>query len=142
MQLLSTTDPNEAWADFYQSRTDALRSLPPALDLQAAIASTPLTSGPNPSGSAAIEGHLSSSSDSTSHLTSLVEKYGPVIIGLLAGNVVIGALLCVVGLAICMRAVVKGGAKARSVSPSYAPVQVKEEEARLAYTGESGSYED
>ena len=142
MQLLSTTDPDEAWTDFYQSRTEALRSLPPALDLQAAISSTSLTSGTNPSGSAAIEGHLSSSSSSDSQLTSLVEKYGPIIIGLLAGNVVIGAILCVVGLAICMRSVVKGGARAGNVRSSYAPVQVKEEEARLAYTGESGSYED
>lgn len=78
----------------------------------------------------ALEAQLpaaSTSQSSDSKLTSLVEKYGPVVLGLLAGNVLIGLLLCILGLMTCLRVVVKSGVKIRSISPSYAPVRAKEE---------------
>ena len=74
------------------------------------------------------------SPDSNSQLVSLVEKYGPVIIGLLAGNILIGVVLVAVGIATCMR---KQGGKSRNISPSYAPVRFKE-----ADSGADSTYHD
>ncbi|KAI0084523.1 aspartic peptidase domain-containing protein [Irpex rosettiformis] len=81
--------------------------------------------------SALADSSSPSSSDSSSQLLSLVKQYGPVIIGLLAGNILIGIILVAVGLASCLR---KQGGKTRSVGATYAPVRFKEVES----TGEDG----
>lgn len=90
----------------------------------------PTTSNEDFSAVGAVEESTPSpSSDSNDKLTSLVEKYGPVIIGLLAGNLIIGLVLCIIGVATCLRSVVKSGAKSRSINPTYTPVRFKEAEA-------------
>lgn len=154
MQMLPTTSPSEAYADFVASRAKTLASLPQEIDPNTLVgileggdgsSSTnstgsnskvnPNTKKPSTTNSdfgamgAVEESTPTASSDSTDKLTSLVEKYGPVIIGLLAGNLLIGAILCVIGVMTCLRAVVKSGAKSRSINPSYAPVRFKEAEA-------------
>lgn len=152
MQLLSTTNLDTAWPDFTASRAAALEQLPETIDPQQLIdiytASTGNSTGSasinrpgatikNFGASGAVETTDSSSNDK---LTSLVEKYGPIILGLLAGNLVIGIVLCIIGLVTCLRSVVKSGATTRSIGPSYAPVRFKEAEAYGA--GERETYHD
>ena len=137
VQLLSTTDLNEAYTDFNASRSAALANLPPTIspaDL-VRIANSQSTddttddsaASPTKVSGAAEAATPSSSSDSS--LYNLVDKYGPVIIGLLAGNLLIGILLVIIGLAACLRGHVRAGAQSRNIGSSYAPVRFKEAEA-------------
>lgn len=144
MQLLSTTDPDEAWPDFKASRTAALQQLPPTIDPNQLIQ---LLSGPSGSSSwivdSSSESHNStvknfvfsgaaedaSADSSNDKLTSLVEKYGPVIIALSVGNLVIGSILCIIGVVVCLRFAIKSGPKRRSIDTSYAPIRFKEADA-------------
>ena len=68
------------------------------------------------------------SATAATQLLGLVDKYGPVIVGLLAGNLLVGLLLCLIGLAACLRSRVRTGVQSRSINPSYAPVRVKDAE--------------
>jgi saccharopepsin len=135
----------DAWSDFINTRTANLKMLapePPIDVLQGILGSNSSSSSSNSSSpgsdgaSKFLADDLSSSTDdgSSSRLVSLVEKYGPVIIGLLAGNILIGVALVAIGLMVCMR---RGSEKTRSVSPTYAPVRFKE-----ADSGVDTSYHD
>ena len=139
MQLLSTTNLLDAYNDFNISRTKTLASLPPTIDPQTLINLSNAQTSDNDtdttdsatkvSGAVEASSSPSSSSDMSSQLYNLVDKYGPVIIGLLAGNVLIGVLLCIIGLTVCLRGHVRAGATTRNIGSSYAPVRFKEAEA-------------
>lgn len=138
VQLLSVTDLNAAWPDFVASRSQALAAFPSLVDpsIIASRYKTVANTSTDATGSDSLgaSSHLSSDSSSGSsddQLTSLVEKYGPIVIGLLAGNVAIGLMLCIIGLFVCLRVVVKSGASSRNVSPRYAPVRFKEADSRV-----------
>ncbi|KAJ3552575.1 hypothetical protein NM688_g4082 [Phlebia brevispora] len=149
VQLLPTTDLDEALPDFLASRANVLSSMPPELSpstflyyaiqtmsssndediVSGAIdAASASSSTPTPS-SSSIPTPSSSPSSSDDKLYSLVTKYGPVVVGLLAGNVIIGIVLCLIGLFTCVKTVVKSGARTRNVASTYAPVRFKEAEA-------------
>ena len=66
--------------------------------------------------------------DEHSQLVSLVGKYGPAVVGLVAGNVFVGVILAAIGIATCLR---RQGAKSRNISPMYAPVRFKEAESGI-----------
>lgn len=125
VQLVPTTDAEFAWYDFSVSRAKALKQLPPTMD-PAALVKLASQSDDGSAASGAVES--TPGSGSSDQLYGLVDKYGPVIIGLLAGNILVGVLLCIIGLAACLRGHVRAGAT-RSVNSSYAPVRVKEAEA-------------
>ena len=140
VQLISTTDLDEAWPDFKASRAKALAAVPQTIDpatlvqLANSDSDNSTSTDDNISGADSTSSPVSTptaapSENSDDKLYSLVEKYGPVVIGLLAGNILIGVLLCIIGLTACMRGVVKGGAKTRNIGSSYAPVRFKEAEA-------------
>ena len=65
------------------------------------------------------------SSDSDA-VASLLDKYGPVVIGLLAGNILVMSLLLIIALVACTRGTIRGGAKSRSLPTNYAPVSFKD----------------
>ncbi|KAI0804714.1 aspartic peptidase domain-containing protein [Irpex lacteus] len=153
IQLLPLTNQSDAWSDFLETRKANLKSLPrapPIYELRLLLAEQSDDGSSDSTDSSTTDDsstqHLTTSGggakaaladDTTSdnsQLVSLVEKYGPVIIGLLAGNILIGVLLLVVGIATCLR---KQSVKARSISPSYAPVRFKE-----ADSGLDSSYRD
>ena len=136
MQMLSTTNLDDAYVDFNISRSKALSTLPPTLDPQTLIdlsnaetSNNDTDSATKVSGAVEASSSPSASSDMSSQLYNLVDKYGPIIIGLLAGNVLIGVLLCIIGLTVCLRGHVRSGAKTRNIGSSYAPVRFKEAEA-------------
>ena len=165
MQLLSVTDQDRAWNDFHLTRIAALKQLPPIVDpvvLQKVpkvldsitqtlgiseptdkSASNDKTPEAGAAGAVAAVSSPSASPTATSVSThdavvSLLDKYGPVVIGLLAGSILVMLLLCILALAMCIRR-----PKTRSVSSSYAPVRYKD---KAADDSESSvpihSYED
>ena len=146
--MLSTTDLNEALPEFKEARNQALANLPPQLppsELARLINGTrdssdgsvsdssdlsdnSVSGGPNDASIPSASGGVSDPTTSDSQLYALVQKYGPVIIGLLAGNVIIGVVLCVIGLFVCIKSTVKSGVRTRSLAPTYVPVRFKEAE--------------
>ena len=92
--------------------------------------STPTGSGGSKgTGVPSLSGSAVDSSDSSSQLYDLVKKNGPIIIGLLAGNVIIGLLLLIVGLVMCFKGIFRPSTKSRSIRSTYAPVRFKDAEA-------------
>lgn len=73
---------------------------------------------------------LSKSDDtgSTDNTNSWLEKHGIIIIGLLAGNVGVGLLLCIIASVACIRGVFRGSARTKNIGSSYVPVKLKEAE--------------
>ncbi|EKM58859.1 uncharacterized protein PHACADRAFT_86559, partial [Phanerochaete carnosa HHB-10118-sp] len=67
----------------------------------------------------------SPSSDSDS-VVSRLDKYGPVIIGLLGANVGVMLLLWVISLVVCTRGVMRRGVQTRNLPANYAPVSFKD----------------
>ncbi|TFY62022.1 hypothetical protein EVG20_g6851 [Dentipellis fragilis] len=59
----------------------------------------------------------SGSSSDVTPLLQRLDKYGPVVLGLLAGNIIVGIALCILGFSFCMKR------DRRTISPSYAPVR-------------------
>lgn len=71
-----------------------------------------------------------SGDSSLSTLLSRVDQWSPVIVGLLAGNLVVGIVICILALSMCVRrGATSAGARARTASPSYVPVRFKEDSA-------------
>ncbi|KAI0699010.1 aspartic peptidase domain-containing protein [Cytidiella melzeri] len=144
IQLLPITNFSSAWPDFITTRTANLKDLPAEpsyAQLQAIFTSNSSTSDSSSSpsttdnaehvstdGSKAALADGGSGGSDDPQLVSLVQKYGPIVIGLLAGNLLIGFALVVTGLVACMR---RSGGKARSVSPTYAPVRFKDADSGL-----------
>ncbi|GJE94323.1 acid protease [Phanerochaete sordida] len=159
VQLLSLTDPDEAWLDFQLTRSFLLTqpASAPVIDpvflptlfpadfgavqnytntgaitpFPSAVSSAP-SSSPTAAG---IAGTLedaaapSAGAESDGGVVSLLDKYGPVVIGLLGANLAVMVLLCVVALAACTRGAMRSGARMRNISPSYAPVSFREKPA-------------
>ncbi|KAF9002559.1 aspartic peptidase domain-containing protein [Cyathus striatus] len=90
------------------------------------------TATPNKTGStlAADDANVLSSTDSDS---SLLSKYGPAIIGLLAANLFIGLVLVVLGIANYIKGRGRSSTPTRSVNPAYAPVPLKDEPSITSY---------
>lgn len=76
---------------------------------------------------AAVLDAVSSSADAGNYssVVSLLDKYGPVVIGLLAGNMVVMLILCIIALVACTRGAIRSGAKTRS-APTYVPVAFRD----------------
>ena len=160
VQLLPLTNQSEAWSEFLTTRAANLKSLPRVLsaaefrvlvsedstDYTDPSNSTSLTNSTHASAKPPSESLIASggvaklastgdeSAGENSQLVSLVHKYGPVLVGLLAGNVFIGVILVAVVVAACLR---RQGVKSRNISPSYAPVRFKESD-----SGIDGTYQD
>ncbi|PSS35535.1 hypothetical protein PHLCEN_2v1498 [Hermanssonia centrifuga] len=145
IQLLPTTDPSAAWTEFVLARAETLAGLPPIADppvLELLIeyetnstssnnsTSTGDAGDPTDSLSGAIQNDdITNSTPSSNYQTTdsdavnLLDKYGPVVVGLLAGNILISLLLLIVGLVACTRGWMRKGARS---APSYVPVRLKE----------------
>ncbi|GJE94322.1 acid protease [Phanerochaete sordida] len=88
-----------------------------------------------PSASDAVAGAIAdadpsrAASNADTGTVSLLNKYGPIVIGLLAANVVVMTLLCIIGLIACTRGALRGSSKMRSIAPSYAPVAFRDKQA-------------
>ncbi|TFY76163.1 hypothetical protein EWM64_g7849 [Hericium alpestre] len=141
VQLLKVTDQDKAWTEFFSVRKQTLQKFPPEPSLDkvrqylGANASASSDSSQNDAkvqGDAVSGAAASDDSDSTSKLLDQMDKYSPIVIGLLAGNLLIGVLLCAIALAACMR---RGtSTSTRSVNPTYAPVRFKDgEESQKMY---------
>lgn len=126
IQFLSLTDPDTAFSDFKQSRQKTLQSYLPEFtpDQYKKVFSSSSDDNDDDDSADAVAGASSVSSSSADAQTSSnsLNTYGPVIIGLLGGNVLVGIVLCAIALSVCIR---KGG-KSRSVRQDYTPVAFKE----------------
>lgn len=126
LQFLSLTDPDTAFSDFHKSRPKTLQSYPPEFppDQYKNAFSSSSDDNDDDDSADAVAGASSVSSSSADAETSSnsLNTYGPVIIGLLGGNVLVGIVLCAIALSVCIR---KGG-KSRSVRQDYTPVAFKE----------------
>lgn len=157
VQMLPLTNTDDAWADFKTSRAQQLAAYPPTIDPATLLKIFQNTSDDDSTDDNADDGSddstdsldavgalgttdsfTSPSSDANFLIAATLSKYSPVIVGLLAGNLFITTLLCGIALVALLRRVVKGGAQARVVDASYAPVRFKEAESGLeplAYRG-------
>lgn len=142
VQLMSTTDLDVALPDFRASRGHALASLPYELSPSEFLkyytsdSSTYANSDSDSDSDSNVVGAIDatsspspSSSSSDDSLYSLVKQYGPVVIGLLAGNILIGVILCIIGVLTCMKTIVRSGARSKTLPSTYTPVRFKENEA-------------
>lgn len=150
IQMLSTTDPGDAWLDFQLTKMALVPILSPVVDPEV-LALFPRTlesltkkyglalpsdsdddsssndNKTSPAAAGALAGANAATSSGSggdkSTVTALLDKYGPVVIGLLAGNLVVALLLVVIGLVAWMR---RDRAKSRRIPTDYAPVSFKE----------------
>ena len=124
------------WEEFAAERKATLATLPPEVDpatvfaYDAQQASASVSSGTS---DFAVSGATSSESGSGSDSWS--EKYGMIALGLLAGNLFIGAILLAVMLTMCVR-----GVKGKS-GGSYTPARLQDG-ARDFEGGHVGKYSD
>ena len=133
MQLLSVTDQSSAWTDFRLSRAAALKALPPVVDPVAlrqipgaldAISQTlsVMIRPPTDDSAAAPSAWPAATPAPTDGFTlELLEVSAQVVVGLLAGNVLLMLLLCIVALVMCTRST-----RTRRVSASYVPVRYRD----------------
>ncbi|KAI0804711.1 aspartic peptidase domain-containing protein [Irpex lacteus] len=168
VQLLSTTNTSQAWADFLKTRSRTLQALLPgggalssatqvtssaaslssssqsSITSMSTIPSTtqlPVGNAESTSSSVAVDESpskaLGALAEDTSNsddpqLTSLVKKYGVTALGLLAANLIVGLILCIIGVMTCLRG--KRESR-RTVNPTYAPVRFKESESESVVEG-------
>jgi saccharopepsin len=122
MQLLAETDPKTAPGEAVAARQSTLSHLAPELSpeeiSQIAGSQTPVV--------ASTSTDLSESGSQTD--VQAVEKYAPLVIGLLGGNLLIGLILVVLGVLNFVRRGTKGTTKSSAARTRYAPVGTKEEE--------------
>lgn len=125
VQLLPTiANMEEALEDFQRTRSELLKKWPEATSQNEA----------QPSGN--VDERLSKAAATSSDNSSLgwpalsdkLDKYGPVVLGLLAGNLLLGVILCGIGIVFCVRMGARQGGQARTVNPSYSPVPLHKEE--------------
>ena len=138
--MLSTTNASTMWEEFAAERKATLATLPPEVDpatvfaYDAQQASASVSSGTS---DFAVSGATSSESGSGSD--SWGEKYGMITLGLLAGNLFIGAILLAVMLTMCVRGV-RG--KSRDLGSRYTPVRFKEAADNDPESGSFARYSD
>lgn len=116
-----TPPASPSLSDMLSSTTSALAS--PSTAASSVATSAPASTRPEVAGAVAGLSSPSTSSNDTSAVTSPLDKYGPVVIGLLAANLAVMLLLTSISLVACLR---KRGPTSRSVSSSYAPVSFRE----------------
>ena len=126
IQLVPTTNADAAWTEFFVSRSEALSQMPPVVDPAVALL-LPSPDADNAddssdSVSGGVETSSTPSSDDSS-VTRLLDKYGPVALGLLAANLLLTLIALIVGVVMCLRGAVRAGARR---APSYTPVRLKE----------------
>ncbi|KAJ7671395.1 aspartic peptidase domain-containing protein [Mycena polygramma] len=128
IQLLSHTDPVAAAADVLKVRMALLSNLSSAGSTATAQGAS-VAHGANAGGSpvaAALDNTNGSSSNASDNAD--VSKYGPIVIGLLGGNLLVTLLLLAVGVAQCIKR--SGRAGSGKGSGKYAQVRIAPEEAR------------
>lgn len=131
--MIPVTDLNEALPEFRVARAAALKSLPPTITPEQVLEAFSEDSGDTTDDEGAVaSGATSGSSDSSAsddaRVASLLDKYGPIVLGLLAGNLLLMVILCIIGLSVCVRGCIRGGAKSRTVGSTYTPVRFKDAE--------------
>lgn len=142
IQFLPVTNPEDAWTDFKQYRAQSLVTMPPEANYTREVAYCQHAScGSGDESKSSLDGKEvadavddSAKSDDT-RVVSLMKQYGIAVLGLLAGNVVIGLVLCIIGLVACLKA---KNTPSRIINPSYTPVCFKEPESGPS----DGRYED
>ncbi|KAF4564594.1 hypothetical protein EYR36_002531 [Pleurotus pulmonarius] len=133
IQLLPTTDSKEAWAEFIAIRAKALegavefapsefRVLVMQEDADADEPDAPTDEASEISGVLASPDNEAQDGPADSTATAAIQKYGPVVIGLLAGNLLILIVICALGLYFCIS---KGGRNGKTASASYHPVKLQ-----------------
>jgi saccharopepsin len=123
MQLLAETDPQTAASEAVAARQSTLSHLPPELS------SGEISQLVVPNSSSGISASTDiSETDSQTDSQSAVEKYAPLVIGLLGANLLIGLILVVLGVLGCIRRGTRGTTKSPAARTSYAPVGTKEED--------------
>ncbi len=139
IQLLPTTDFKEAWAEFIAIRTKALEGVVEFAPSEFRILITQENSDEDepdaPTDEASeISGVLASPENggqdgpADSAATTAIQKYGPIVIGLLAGNLLILVVICVLGLYFCIS---KGGRNGKTASASYHPVKLQKADSQF-----------
>ncbi|GJE94319.1 acid protease [Phanerochaete sordida] len=151
LQLLATTDADAAWPDFQLTRAAALALafpavidpmfLPALFPAFAAVENATSTgvitpfAAPAPAGGASPAGALADDAGAAAggggggSASAWIDKYGPVVVGLLVANLAVVVLLCIAALVACTRGAMRSGARTRTISPSYAPVGFREKAA-------------
>ena len=129
VQLLSLTEQNDAWKEFHEARTKALNHLPPVIDPADFLKLTQTMSNSSSSVKLMTSGAVSQDDTSTAAgTTSLVGKYTPIVVGLLAGNLLVGVGIFFLGIFACTRSVIRGGAKTSVLGSSYTAVSLKSDD--------------
>ena len=129
MQLLAQTDPKTAGSEAAAARKEALSKLNPELppsqflDTNTDVSKWPIASSTLEHPMLTFDQKANSKHDN--NRDSVIEKYAPAVIGLLAANLVIGLVLVVLGLSGCLR---RGGKSAPTKTPHYTPVKFKDED--------------
>lgn len=112
--LATTTDTADAHKDFQYSRFQMLKNLPPTLTpdeyitLLNSVLANSETSSASKGGNRDAEllsAESASSSDPSgwNTIAKKLDHYGPAVLGLLAGNLLIGVILAVIGISLCVR---------------------------------------
>ncbi|TFY78578.1 hypothetical protein EWM64_g5432 [Hericium alpestre] len=108
VQLLSTTDRDTVIGEFQKYRAETLKNFPPQVSMEE-LRQIFLDEGGDDDNenddSVAAQGALAAS-DSASDTSTLVDRlntYGPIVVGLLAGNWLVCVILLLIGLATCVR---------------------------------------
>lgn len=113
-QVLALTDPKNALADFNRSRSAALAQSPPEAtfeEIQGQVQqdNNPTTTSTSSKSTSTYNGKAVENAVETGDLqdsASVVDKfnaYGPAIIGLLSGNLLVGIILCAIGISVCIK---------------------------------------
>lgn len=149
VQMLPVTNRDDAWQEFEATRRHDLPLVAPAPDPSVLQHLDPTGFGASPtqytlpsvtstgslpqlgkpagsSVSGAIADYASSPSDSSSDtgdVSSLLNKYAQIAIGLLGANIAVTLILCVISVAACLRG---RGPKSRSLPARYTPVSFKD----------------
>ena len=139
LQLLSTTDPNDAWRDFELTIFDLMTEnpgqfidppyFPIFFPLEFGSANTSDTSRTlrREVGATVFDVvQRAAMADDSSGIVALLDKYGFAVTGLLAGNIALMAIFCMITLVGCTRGTMRTGARTRSIGSTYAPVSYRD----------------
>ncbi|KAG9221782.1 hypothetical protein CCMSSC00406_0006725 [Pleurotus cornucopiae] len=130
IQLLPTTNSKEAWAEFTAIRAKALEGTvelaPSELRILAMQDNTDDHHPDAPIDEASKISGVLATSDDADHIegaaAGAIQRYAPVVIGLLSGNLLILVVICVLGLYFCIS---KGGRNGKSAPANYHPVKLQ-----------------
>ncbi|KAL1945700.1 hypothetical protein VTO73DRAFT_1702 [Trametes versicolor] len=133
VQLLSVTDKDTAWGEYYEYYTQKVLQGSPEVDPATwpkfiadinsddSDSSDDSSSSVAPAGDLEVAGAVADGSGDSPSSNSDSNKYGPIALGLLGANVAIGLAILVVTLTLCIRSA-KGKREAR-----YAPLRLPKE---------------